>query len=128
MALVASLILPLVAGCRVEHYDFLEDDGWADTDGEAVDDAGDSEDIAAEGDLEDGGDEDEDELEDASVACIADEDAGDAAGGCPSGLACCDDEGEGLCVELMTDPRHCGECGVECDADEECIDGGCRPP
>jgi len=35
------------------------------------------------------------------------------------------DCGADLCVDVMTDERHCGGCGVVCDDGEDCVDGAC---
>lgn len=40
--------------------------------------------------------------------------------GCSQGAAC----GEG-CVDLATDPDHCGACGKKCAAGQECSSGKC---
>ncbi len=40
---------------------------------------------------------------------------------CAPGLDMC---GDG-CVDLRSDPVHCGECGAACGAREECVEGGC---
>lgn len=37
----------------------------------------------------------------------------------------CDASCDDACVELATDPRHCGACGVVCSADEVCRAGAC---
>lgn len=43
-------------------------------------------------------------------------------GSCASGQTCCD----GGCVDLQTDARFCGGCGIACQANERCISGVCR--
>lgn len=40
---------------------------------------------------------------------------------CSSGLTSCDR----ACVELRTDPHHCGACGAACAAPRVCGDGTC---
>lgn len=40
---------------------------------------------------------------------------------CPSDFLTCD----GLCVNVQTDVRHCGECGVECLGGARCAGGVC---
>ena len=40
----------------------------------------------------------------------------------------CDASCDDACVELATDPRHCGACGVVCSADEVCRAGACAWP
>lgn len=40
---------------------------------------------------------------------------------CPSPLEECD----GQCVDVQSNRRHCGFCGVGCDAGETCTGGGC---
>jgi hypothetical protein len=40
---------------------------------------------------------------------------------CPTPLEECD----GQCVDLRSDPRHCGGCGSACAAAEGCLDGAC---
>ena len=35
------------------------------------------------------------------------------------------DCGPDLCVDVMTDERHCGACGNQCDDGEDCVDGAC---
>ncbi len=42
-------------------------------------------------------------------------------GGCPAGQELC----AGLCVDPMSDPRHCGRCDVACSA-SECAPGSCE--
>lgn len=39
---------------------------------------------------------------------------------CPAERAC----GDG-CVDIQTDPDHCGGCGIECAPGQGCVDGGC---
>lgn len=41
---------------------------------------------------------------------------------CPTPLAECG----GQCVDVQTDPRHCGECGRACRVGEACTGGTCR--
>jgi hypothetical protein len=43
-------------------------------------------------------------------------------GACDGGLCCAVD-----CVDVLTDPANCGDCSIACAADEECVDGTCRP-
>src|SRR5690606_12697461 len=33
--------------------------------------------------------------------------------------------GEGNCVDLSSDPRNCGACGIACASGEACVDGAC---
>lgn len=40
---------------------------------------------------------------------------------CGAPLSMCDER----CVDLRFDPRNCGDCGTECQADTWCVDGGC---
>lgn len=40
---------------------------------------------------------------------------------CSIGLAEC----EGGCVDVRSDPLHCGECGRPCGAGQVCVDGRC---
>ena len=40
---------------------------------------------------------------------------------CPSGESHC----AGGCVNLASDPRHCGSCGHHCLAGESCVSGMC---
>ncbi len=42
-------------------------------------------------------------------------------GQCQSGLTAC----SGLCVDLMSDPHHCGGCGITCGNGVACIAGVC---
>lgn len=42
--------------------------------------------------------------------------------GCPEYQLVCD----GVCTDVSRDSLHCGECGSECDAGEECLAGRCR--
>jgi VCBS repeat protein/stigma-specific protein Stig1 len=43
---------------------------------------------------------------------------------CAAGTAVCSD----LCVNLDSDPDHCGSCDNECSSGEPCIDGVCGEP
>lgn len=43
-------------------------------------------------------------------------------GPCPGVLVRCD----GACVDLDTDPRHCGLCGISCARGEFCVEGACE--
>ncbi len=49
----------------------------------------------------------------------------------PEGRLGCDDQMldacGGECVNLDTDPEHCGTCGRECEDDEACTEGECVP-
>jgi hypothetical protein len=45
-------------------------------------------------------------------------------GGATGACATCD----GACVDLASDPRHCGGCTVACDGQEICDRGACRTP
>ncbi|WP_437734842.1 MXAN_6577-like cysteine-rich protein [Sorangium sp. So ce1335] len=51
------------------------------------------------------------------------EDAAGGSGGmlCAPGLAACD----GACVDVTSDPQHCGGCETRCARDETCTDGAC---
>lgn len=40
---------------------------------------------------------------------------------CPVSLSSCD----GDCVDLRSDPLHCGACGEACAADAQCVSGSC---
>jgi hypothetical protein len=44
---------------------------------------------------------------------------------CPGGLVDC---GDGTCVDLMSDPDHCGACGAACGAVQTCVGGACQCP
>lgn len=61
----------------------------------------------------------------AGVAAFApacgDEPPLDAATPCAANEAQCND----ACVDLATSVRHCGACGVACEADEQCVGGAC---
>lgn len=46
----------------------------------------------------------------------------DAGCQCPTGTEACD----GRCVDLQSDPEHCGECETYCGALEECREGRCE--
>ena len=65
---------------------------------------------------------------DASIAAAgSDAGASDAGfdsgcGTCTSGLSCC-----GTCVNLLTDPNHCGLCTRVCGAGTSCSAGKCCP-
>lgn len=43
-----------------------------------------------------------------------------------AGLDECGPEGEEFCTDLDTDPANCGECGIVCAANEDCVDGDCE--
>jgi hypothetical protein len=45
-------------------------------------------------------------------------------GGCPAGQADC---GAG-CMDISSDPAHCGACGAVCDTGYECVGGTCQIP
>ncbi len=47
-----------------------------------------------------------------------------ASGACSAGQTCCG----GGCVDVQTNGRHCGRCGVECPAGQSCMMGSCRAP
>jgi hypothetical protein len=50
---------------------------------------------------------------------------GDVPGGCTGGTLC--PEGAGmLCVDVRTNPNHCGRCGVRCCTRMPCVDGRCQ--
>ncbi|MBI5513434.1 MAG: hypothetical protein HY909_06665 [Deltaproteobacteria bacterium] len=52
--------------------------------------------------------------------------APDAPAGCGDGSALCA-EGAGMrCVDVRTDPNHCGRCGVRCCTGMPCVDGRCQ--
>lgn len=40
---------------------------------------------------------------------------------CAAALTRC----SGACVDVSTDPTHCGKCGTECDPGQACVDGAC---
>ncbi len=54
----------------------------------------------------------------------------DGSGGVDCGSMCdrtrFTDCGADLCVDPMSDERHCGGCGVRCDPGEDCVEGACR--
>jgi hypothetical protein len=41
---------------------------------------------------------------------------------CPSGTSVCGNS----CVDIQTDPQHCGTCGVACTANQDCVNGVCQ--
>jgi hypothetical protein len=46
--------------------------------------------------------------------------------GCPTGRTLCKKpRGDGRCVNLKTNERHCGECFNRCAEGEQCVDGMC---
>lgn len=56
--------------------------------------------------------------------CGGEGEGGSGAGGpgeCPQGTKACGNE----CVNLKTDPDHCGTCANDCAADAFCVDGTC---
>ena len=44
---------------------------------------------------------------------------------CPSGLTRCKVGKKKPCVDLTTDPAHCGACGTACAAGQTCVAGAC---
>jgi hypothetical protein len=51
--------------------------------------------------------------------------SGQCPGPCPAQLTCCNSQ----CVELASNPSHCGRCRNACDVDEVCgINGTCQTP
>ncbi|HEU0115257.1 MAG TPA: hypothetical protein VFQ80_11300 [Thermomicrobiales bacterium] len=32
---------------------------------------------------------------------------------------------DGVCISIIADPNNCGDCGVQCNADQNCVDGAC---
>lgn len=44
---------------------------------------------------------------------------------CEAGLRCCSSVGTSACVDVDTDPDHCGACGVVCRFNEACVGGQC---
>jgi hypothetical protein len=66
-------------------------------------------------------------------ACVSNADCPGAQGtvcrfgrcGCPPGMTACGPP-PGFCVDLFTDPNHCGACGVACTAATACVNGTCR--
>jgi Stigma-specific protein, Stig1 len=47
--------------------------------------------------------------------------------GCRAGQTLCKKpRGEGRCVNLQTNERHCGSCGNRCEEGEQCVDGVCQ--
>jgi hypothetical protein len=47
-------------------------------------------------------------------------------GRCCGTLECCENNrGVGRCRALLTDPRHCGACGLHCAAGAGCLHGAC---
>lgn len=69
-----------------------------------------------------GADDDCDGLtdEDSFGLCSGDLVCTDGSCTCPAERAC-----GGGCVDIQTDPDHCGGCGIECDPGQGCVDGGC---
>jgi hypothetical protein len=69
---------------------------------------------------------------DSGLVCLSEicvEDGGNSGGaggepGCGTGQASCD----GACVNLQTDARHCGRCGIVCEDGTVCADGACSCP
>jgi hypothetical protein len=51
-------------------------------------------------------------------------------GACASGSTCCSPSvvggTDGGCVDILTDERHCGGCGIACGSNETCEAGVCR--
>ena len=41
------------------------------------------------------------------------------------GFISCDEQGEAGCVDALSDPAHCGACGLACEAGEACVQGYC---
>lgn len=56
-----------------------------------------------------------------SPPCIGDQLCQDGVCVCPSGQSLCD----GRCVNLNSNPDHCGSCNFACDADQGCTSGEC---
>jgi hypothetical protein len=44
-----------------------------------------------------------------------------------AGSECEDTLCDGDCVDTSNDPRNCGECFRQCDSDQACVSGTCRP-
>lgn len=63
---------------------------------------------------------DADRCGEAQVACSDACEAGECVASCSVGTDCDDD-----CVDLMTHPLHCGECGRPCGANQVCVRGEC---
>lgn len=57
----------------------------------------------------------------AGAACVAGRCT--PTGGCAAGQIACG----GACVDVQTDPSHCGACGVRCAAGARCVAGSCVP-
>lgn len=97
-ALLVRRTLVLVAGCAALSGCLVE---YVLPGPDPTDTSGDSEDPE---DSESGGDDD-----------------GEAEGCGDAGALC----GE-ACVDLRSDPEHCGKCDERCDADELCVAGDCQ--
>jgi hypothetical protein len=50
----------------------------------------------------------------------------------PSTIGCNDPSlyncGNGVCTDLLSDPKNCYYCGFECGDGEECLNGACKKP
>lgn len=55
-------------------------------------------------------------------------DAGRRRTSCASGLTRCQTRRKRICVDLATNPRHCGACRHRCATDETCVAGACSAP
>src|SRR5262245_47210295 len=55
------------------------------------------------------------------VGTCAKPDTGIGNGSCAAGLDSCGT----ACVDKSSDPQNCGECGVHCQAGQECSGGSC---
>jgi hypothetical protein len=71
--------------------------------------------------------------EGAAASCEYDHAAGEclqgacALGQCEKGFADCDGSEATGCEQALNAESHCGGCGIECDAEAACLEGGVRP-
>jgi len=108
---VAVLVATLLGGCTTASVDGPSDPAYV---------RGPDLDIDADGDA----DADADTDADADADADADGDA-DVEDPCPVNFIDC---GDGECRDLLTDPTHCGRCGVSCGPGELCEGGRCVEP
>lgn len=95
--------------------------GGSGSDGEGGDDAGDEGSAMSFGTMDSGMDEGGGT---GGGSGAADEtgNGGDGEGPCDDGMIGC---GPMICVDPMTDPMNCGNCGNTCEGDRMCIEGSC---